>query len=69
MKLDEFIDEGFGHLDDETLDVALETLRNLVGRNRAVGVISHVEAVKDQIPIGFDVMRQMRGSVVNERTG
>ena len=70
VKLDAiFIDEGFGHLDDETLDVALETLRDLVGRDRAVGVISHVEAVKDQIPIGFDVMRQVRGSVVNERTG
>lgn len=70
VKLDAiFIDEGFGHLDDETLDVALETLRDLVGRERAVGVISHVEAVKDQIPVGFDVMRQVRGSVVCERTG
>jgi len=70
VKLDAiFIDEGFGHLDDETLDVALETLRDLVGRDRAVGVISHVETVKDQIPLGFDVTRQARGSVVSERAG
>lgn len=70
VKLDAiFIDEGFGHLDDETLDVALETLRDLVGQDRAVGVISHVEAVKDQIPVGFDVIRQPQGSVVSQRLG
>ena len=68
VKLDAiFIDEGFGHLDNETLDVALATLRDLVGRDRAVGVISHVDVVKDQIPQGFDVIRQARGSVVVER--
>lgn len=70
VKLDAiFIDEGFGHLDDETLDVALDTLRDLVGQDRAVGVISHVEAVKEQIPMGFDVIRQPEGSVVAERAG
>ncbi|OYX33898.1 MAG: hypothetical protein B7Y99_06540 [Caulobacterales bacterium 32-69-10] len=70
VKLDAiFIDEGFGHLDDETLDVALDTLRDLVGQDRAVGVISHVEAVKEQIPMGFDVVRQPQGSVISERLG
>jgi exonuclease SbcC len=70
VKLDAiFIDEGFGHLDDETLDVALDTLRDLVGQDRAVGVISHVEAVKEQIPMGFDVVRQPQGSVISERVG
>ena len=70
VKLDAiFIDEGFGHLDDETLDVALDTLRDLVGQDRAVGVISHVEAVKEQIPIGFDVVRQPQGSVISQRVG
>lgn len=68
VKLDAiFIDEGFGHLDDETLDVALDTLRDLVGQERAVGVISHVDAVKEQILMGFDVVRQPEGSVVVER--
>jgi exonuclease SbcC len=70
VKLDAiFIDEGFGHLDDETLDVALDTLRDLVGQDRAVGVISHVEAVKEQIPMGFDVLRQPQGSVISQRSG
>jgi exonuclease SbcC len=69
VKLDAiFIDEGFGHLDDETLDTALETLRDLVGQNRAVGVISHVEAVKQQISAGFDVRRTTSGSIVVLRT-
>jgi exonuclease SbcC len=68
VKLDAiFIDEGFGHLDDETLDVALDTLRDLVGQDRAVGVISHVDAVKEQIPMGFDVVRASNGSVVTVR--
>lgn len=70
VKLDAiFIDEGFGHLDDETLDVALDTLRDRVAQDRAVGIISHVEAVKEQVPIGFDVIRQPQGSVVSERLG
>ena len=62
-----FIDEGFGHLDDETLDSALTALRELVGADRAVGVISHVDAVKQQIPLGFDVHATLRGSVVVQR--
>ncbi|MGH7486168.1 MAG: SbcC/MukB-like Walker B domain-containing protein, partial [bacterium] len=69
IKLDViFIDEGFGSLDDETLDTALSTLRDLVGSNRAVGVISHVEAVKQQIQAGFDISRGSRGSRVTPRT-
>jgi exonuclease SbcC len=68
VKLDAiFIDEGFGHLDDETLDIALDTLRDLVGQDRAVGVISHVESVKQQISAGFDVVRTIRGSSIEAR--
>ena len=45
-----FIDEGFGSLDAETLDIAMRTLDELRQGGRVVGVISHVEAMKDQIP-------------------
>ncbi|MGH2842603.1 MAG: SbcC/MukB-like Walker B domain-containing protein, partial [Solirubrobacteraceae bacterium] len=45
-----FIDEGFGSLDDETLEVAMQTLDQLRQGGRTVGLISHVEAMKDQIP-------------------
>ncbi len=68
IKLDViFIDEGFGSLDDQTLDNALSTLRDLVGNNRAVGVISHVEMVKQQIQAGFEISRGSRGSQVRQR--
>lgn len=69
VKLDAvFIDEGFGHLDEQSLDRALDTLRDLVGEARAVGVISHVDAVKGQIPAGFEVAQRLRGSHVVART-
>jgi hypothetical protein len=42
-----FIDEGFGTLDDETLNTALETLYSLTNEMRAVGLISHTEQVKN----------------------
>ena len=45
-----FIDEGFGSLDPETLDLAMRTLDELREGGRTVGVISHVEAMKEQIP-------------------
>ncbi|MGP3534447.1 AAA family ATPase [Microbacterium sp. RD1] len=45
-----FVDEGFGSLDDETLDLAMRTLDELRQGGRTVGVISHVAAMKEQIP-------------------
>ena len=48
-----FLDEGFGTLDDEKLQLALKTLSDLRGAGCTVGVISHVEAVKTH---GFDLI-------------
>ena len=45
-----FIDEGFGSLDADTLDIAMRTLDELRQGGRVIGVISHVEAMKDQLP-------------------
>ncbi|MFT4187960.1 MAG: SMC family ATPase [Aeromicrobium sp.] len=45
-----FIDEGFGSLDPETLEVTMETLDALREGGRVIGLISHVEAMKEQIP-------------------
>lgn len=50
-----FIDEGFGSLDGETLDVAMRTLDELRAGGRTVGVISHVEAMQEQIPAQLTV--------------
>lgn len=56
IKLDAiFIDEGFGTLDDETLNTALETLHSLTNEMRVVGLISHTEQVKTLITAGFDI--------------
>ncbi|MCU1443280.1 MAG: hypothetical protein JWQ59_1430, partial [Cryobacterium sp.] len=45
-----FIDEGFGSLDSETLDIAMGTLDSLRAGGRTIGLISHVDAMKEQIP-------------------
>ncbi|MTE23027.1 AAA family ATPase [Microbacterium sp. ZXX196] len=55
-----FIDEGFGSLDAETLETAMRTLDELRQGGRTVGVISHVEAMKEQIPAQLRV-RQTPG--------
>ncbi len=57
-----FIDEGFGSLDAETLDTAMRTLDELRQGGRTVGVISHVEAMKDQIPAQLLVAVAQDGS-------
>jgi exonuclease SbcC len=45
-----FVDEGFGSLDPETLELAMRTLDELRAGGRTVGVISHVETMKEQLP-------------------
>lgn len=51
VKLDTlFIDEGFGSLDEDTLDLAMRTLDELRQGGRTVGLISHVAAMKEQLP-------------------
>ena len=64
-----FIDEGFGTLDEETLNTALDTLCNLTGEMRAVGLISHTEQVKALITEGFDIEVTPAGSHIHMRTG
>lgn len=56
-----FIDEGFGSLDAESLDLAIDALETLQSQGRSVGVISHVEAMKDRIPVQVRVKRQGNG--------
>jgi exonuclease SbcC len=55
-----FIDEGFGSLDGETLDVAIGALESLQGQGRKVGVITHVAAMVEQIAVQVRV--EKRGS-------
>ncbi len=66
-----FIDEGFGSLDSEndggTLYTVLQTLQDLVGPTRAVGLISHVPLVQQAIPNGFFVTKTPAGSRIEIR--
>lgn len=55
-----FLDEGFGTLDAETLDAALDALDALNASGKTIGVISHVEAMKERIPVQIRV-RKMNG--------
>lgn len=52
-----FLDEGFGTLDAETLDTALDALDALNASGKTIGVISHVEAMKERIPVQIRVQK------------
>lgn len=56
-----FIDEGFGSLDPATLHIAMDALDRLHNQGRKVGVISHVEEMKERIPVQIKVMRLTNG--------
>lgn len=57
-----FIDEGFGSLDQETLDTTLNTLELLQSKsNKTIGIISHVEALKERINTQIEVVRNGQG--------
>ena len=57
-----FIDEGFGSLSDDYLDHAIQTLVDVAGGNRLIGVISHVKELKDAIPNQIKVTKDLNGS-------
>ncbi len=57
-----FIDEGFGSLDEEALDLAINTLIDLQKSGRLVGVISHVPALKERIDVRLEVKSDRVGS-------
>lgn len=63
VKLDTiFIDEGFGTLDNETLDMAIRSLTELQKDGRLVGIISHVEELRRRIPLRLEVKKSRHGS-------
>ncbi len=57
-----FIDEGFGSLDPEALELALRVLLDLRASGRLVGIISHVAELKERIPIRLEVIPSRTGS-------
>jgi exonuclease SbcC len=59
-----FIDEGFGSLDPESLELAIRTLIDLQSTGRTIGIISHVNELKDQMALRIDVNVSKRGSSI-----
>ena len=59
-----FLDEGFGTLDAETLEVVATTLETLAQGERMVGVVTHVTALAERVPVRFRVARNARTSTV-----
>jgi exonuclease SbcC len=51
-----FLDEGFGTLDDDALDTALETLAGLHRSGKLIGVISHVPAIRERLAARIQVI-------------
>ncbi|HKE77188.1 MAG TPA: SMC family ATPase [Acidimicrobiales bacterium] len=61
-----FLDEGFGALDPDTLDVVASAIDELGARGRMVGVVTHVRELAERLPVRFEV-RKVGGSSVVER--
>ncbi|MFW3358733.1 AAA family ATPase [Aliarcobacter butzleri] len=59
-----FLDEGFGTLDSDSLELALNALNQLQSSGKMVGVISHVEALKERIPLQIRVIPKGDGTSV-----
>ncbi|MFE0651460.1 AAA family ATPase [Streptomyces sp. NPDC059534] len=64
-----FIDEGFGSLDEQTLDEVLDVLDSLRERDRSVGIVSHVGDLRRRVPAQLEVVKARHGSAVRLRTG
>jgi exonuclease SbcC len=62
-----FLDEGFGTLDPETLDVVAATIENLGQSGRMVGVVTHVGELAARVPVRFEVSKGRGTSVVEKK--
>ena len=59
-----FIDEGFGTLDAQTLELVMETLENIRENGRVIGLISHVEDMKERISAQVSIEKRQNGSTL-----
>jgi DNA repair protein SbcC/Rad50 len=60
-----FVDEGFGSLDPESLDLALDTFMDLQRGGRLVGIISHVPELRERIVARLEITATRAGSTVS----
>jgi exonuclease SbcC len=64
-----FVDEGFGTLDAETLDIVMNILDELRAGGRVVGLVSHVEELRQRIPTRLRVRKSRTGSTLEVQAG
>lgn len=62
-----FIDEGFGSLDEDALEMAIRALENIEGEGRIIGIISHVRELKERIPQQLQIISENGKSKVKTR--
>jgi exonuclease SbcC len=61
-----FIDEGFGTLDSNTLETVISTLETLKAQGKMIGIISHVDSLKERISVQIQVLKKSNGVSVVE---
>lgn len=64
-----FVDEGFGTLDQRSLDGAIGMLQELTAGNKLIGIISHRQELKEEIPKKVLVEKSRQGSKISIDTG
>lgn len=64
-----FIDEGFGTLDNESINDAMEVLEGVRSSNGVVGIISHVQLMIDNVPTKLEIVKSDKGSSVKYVVG
>lgn len=64
-----FIDEGFGTLDSNTLEIVISTLETLKAQGKTIGIISHVDSLKERIPVQIQVSKKSNGVSTVEIVG
>ncbi len=70
IKLDAiFLDEGFGSLDADTLETVASTIESLSSSGRMVGIVTHVPALAERVPVRYRVTRTDRGAHVDREDG
>ncbi|MGM9384131.1 AAA family ATPase [Streptomyces antibioticus] len=63
-----FIDEGFGSLDEQTLDEVLDVLDSLRERDRSVGIVSHVADLRRRVHAQLEIVKGRSGSTLRQRS-
>ncbi len=64
-----FLDEGFGSLDEASLSTALEALAEIKSKGRMIGIISHIQALKERIPVQINVIAKSEGVSIIKGVG